>query len=57
MRVQNLQVFDNTRYPDTFDPQQQYGREQEVYEEEILGLNTKRELDQENMLVLTCYLF
>lgn len=55
LKVKNLQIFDNTSYPQTLDPVQRYTAESEVYKREILGLNTQ--LQDENMLNLTCYVF
>ena len=43
LRVRNLQVFDNTSYPDTLNPTENYSKDVEVNNREILGLNTGRE--------------
>ena len=56
LRVCNLQVFDNTCYPDTLNPSEQYSTETQIVNREIVGLNTNRELSDEKMLNLTCYL-
>jgi len=37
--VQNLQVFDQTKYPETLDPFIEYPASEEAPEHEILGLN------------------
>ena len=54
-----MQVFDNTNYPETFDPIKVFTKEDDVLEKEILGLNVSREEASGNdyMLTMTCYLF
>ena len=55
VKVQNMQVFDNTNYPKTLSPRVAYTAQDELIENEILGLN--RELGSENMLELTFLMF
>ena len=57
LNVKNLQVFDNTHYPETLNPRDEYTSESELHSHEIMGVNTNRELSDQNMLSFTCYLF
>ena len=57
VKIQNVQLFDNTQYPNTLDPSLQYGASDEIYRDQILGLDEKQVRQHGNMLDLTVVLF
>ena len=56
VNIQNLQVFDNTCYPDSLDPGETYGADVAVVDREILGVNTSA-VTEERMLDLELFVF
>ena len=54
--IQNLQVFDLTKYPETLDPQIDYDKDFALTQNEILGLNEEQD-NQKMMLQLEVTLF
>ena len=59
LKVENLQLFDCTSYPNTLNPKLEYMKEDQIIENEIAGLNPEAEevLSDGMMLTLTCYVF
>jgi hypothetical protein len=56
VNIQNLQVFDNTCYPNSLDPEEVYAADVAVIDREILGVNTG-EVVEEQMLDLELFVF
>ena len=54
IEVMNLQIYDNSNYPDTLDPNKEYTKDAEIVIDEILGVN---EPDSNPMLRLELVLF
>ena len=59
LKVENLQLFDCTSYPNTLNPKLEYMKEDQIIENEIAGLNPEaKEVSSDGMmLTLTCYVF